>query len=294
MENLLQTDLPGLKPFSRGKVRDIYEVGENVLIVTTDRISAFDVVLPTGIPRKGEALTQISRFWFEKTRDIAPNHLITANVDEMPAEVRAHADVLRSRSMLVKKGGVYPVECIVRGYLAGSGWKDYRKGGAICGIKLPPGLREADMLEQPIFTPTTKAEEGHDMPMTFDEVCNTVGRETAENMRDKSIEIYSAAREYAKSRGIIICDTKFEWAEVDGELTLVDELLTPDSSRFWPADKWRPGRSQESFDKQFVRDYLEGIGWNKRPPAPELPQEVARKTSEKYQEAYRLLTGESL
>ncbi len=294
MENLLQTDLPGLKPFSRGKVRDIYEVGENVLIVTTDRISAFDIVLPTGIPRKGEALTQISRFWFEKTRDIAPNHLITANVDEMPAEVRAHADVLRSRSMLVKKGGVYPVECIVRGYLAGSGWKDYRKGGAICGIKLPPGLCEADMLEQPIFTPTTKAEEGHDMPMTFDEVCNTVGRETAENMRDKSIEIYSAAREYAKSRGIIICDTKFEWAEVDGELTLVDELLTPDSSRFWPADKWRPGHSQESFDKQFVRDYLEGIGWNKRPPAPELPQEVARKTSEKYQEAYRLLTGESL
>lgn len=294
MENLLQTDLPGLKPFSRGKVRDIYEVGENVLMVTTDRISAFDVVLPTGIPRKGEALTQISRFWFEKTRDIAPNHLITANVDEMPAEVRAHADVLRGRSMLVKKGGVYPVECIVRGYLAGSGWKDYRKGGAICGIKLPPGLREADMLEQPIFTPTTKAEEGHDMPMTFDEACNTVGHETAENMRDKSIEIYSAAREYAKSRGIIICDTKFEWAEVDGELTLVDELLTPDSSRFWPVDKWRPGRSQESFDKQFVRDYLEGIGWNKRPPAPELPQEVARKTSEKYQEAYRLLTGESL
>ncbi len=294
MENLLQTDLPGLKPFSRGKVRDIYEVGENVLIVTTDRISAFDVVLPTGIPRKGEALTQISRFWFEKTRDIAPNHLITTNVDEMPAEVRAHADVLRGRSMLVKKGGVYPVECIVRGFLAGSGWKDYRKDGAICGIKLPPGLREADMLEQPIFTPTTKAEEGHDMPMTFDEVCNTVGRETAENMRDKSIEIYSAAREYAKSRGIIICDTKFEWAEVDGELTLIDELLTPDSSRFWPADKWRPGRSQESFDKQFVRDYLEGVGWNKRPPAPELPQQVARKTSEKYQDAYRLLTGESL
>ena len=294
MENLLQTDLPGLKPFSRGKVRDIYEVGENVLIVTTDRISAFDVILPAGIPRKGEALTQISRFWFEKTRDIAPNHLITANVNEMPTEVRAHADVLRGRSMLVKKGGVYPVECIVRGYLAGSGWKDYRKGGAICGIKLPPGLREADMLEQPIFTPTTKAEEGHDMPMAFDEVCGVVGREIAENMRDKSIEIYSAAREYAKSRGIIICDTKFEWAEVDGELTLVDELLTPDSSRFWPADRWQPGRSQESFDKQFVRDYLEGIGWNKQPPAPELPQEVARKTSEKYQEAYRLLTGESL
>ncbi len=294
MENLLQTELPGLKSFSRGKVRDIYEVGENLLIVTTDRISAFDVVLPTGIPRKGEALTQISSFWFEKMRSIAPNHLITAEVDEMPEEVRAHAGVLRGRSMLVKKGRVYPVECIVRGYLAGSGWKEYREGGTICGIKLPPGLREADMLERAIFTPTTKADEGHDMPMTFDEVCGVVGRETAERMRDKSIEIYSAAREYAKSRGIIVCDTKFEWAEIDGELTLVDELLTPDSSRFWPADRWEPGQSQESFDKQFVRDYLESIGWNKKPPAPELPPEVARKTSEKYLEAYRLLTGESL
>jgi phosphoribosylaminoimidazole-succinocarboxamide synthase len=294
VENLLQTELPGLKSFSRGKVRDIYEVGENLLIVTTDRISAFDVVLPMGIPRKGEALTQVSSFWFEKMRNIAPNHLITAEVDEMPEEVRAHAGVLRGRSMLVKKGRVYPVECIVRGYLAGSGWKEYRGSGTICGIKLPPGLREADMLERAIFTPTTKADEGHDMPMTFDEVCGVVGRETAERMRDKSIEIYSAAREYAKSRGIIICDTKFEWAEIDGELTLVDELLTPDSSRFWPADRWEPGQSQESFDKQFVRDYLESIGWNKKPPAPELPPEVARKTSEKYLEAYRLLTGESL
>jgi len=294
MENLLQTELPGLKSFSRGKVRDIYEVGKNLLIVTTDRISAFDVVLPTAIPRKGEALTQISSFWFEKMRSIAPNHLITAEVDEMPEEVRAHVGVLRGRSMLVKKGRVYPVECIVRGYLAGSGWKEYRAAGTICGIKLPPGLREADMLEQPIFTPTTKVDEGHDMPMTFEEVCGVVGRETAERMRDKSIEIYSAAREYAKSRGIIICDTKFEWAEIDGELTLVDELLTPDSSRFWPADRWKPGRSQESFDKQFVRDYLESIGWNKQPPAPALPPEVARKTGEKYITAYKSLTGKEL
>ncbi|RKY28293.1 MAG: phosphoribosylaminoimidazolesuccinocarboxamide synthase [Planctomycetota bacterium] len=294
MENLLQTELPGLKSFSRGKVRDIYEVGKNLLIVTTDRISAFDVVLPTAIPRKGEALTQISSFWFEKMRSIAPNHLITAEVDEMPEEVRAHVGVLRGRSMLVKKGRVYPVECIVRGYLAGSGWKEYRAAGTICGIKLPPGLREADMLEQPIFTPTTKVDEGHDMPMAFEEVCGVVGRETAERMRDKSIEIYSAAREYAKSRGIIICDTKFEWAEIDGELTLVDELLTPDSSRFWPADRWKPGRSQESFDKQFVRDYLESIGWNKQPPAPALPPEVARKTGEKYITAYKSLTGKEL
>jgi len=294
MENLLQTELPGLKSFSRGKVRDIYEVGKNLLIVTTDRISAFDVVLPTAIPRKGEALTQISSFWFEKMRSIAPNHLITAEVDEMPEEVRAHVGVLRGRSMLVKKGRVYPVECIVRGYLAGSGWKEYRAAGTICGIKLPPGLREADMLEQPIFTPTTKVDEGHDMPMTFEEVCGVVGRETAERMRDKSIEIYSAAREYAKSRGIIICDTKFEWAEIDGELTLVDELLTPDSSRFWPADRWKPGRSQESFDKQFVRDYLESIGWNKQPPAPALPPEGARKTGEKYITAYKSLTGKEL
>lgn len=293
-QNMLRADLPGLTPFSRGKVRDIYRVGENLLIVTTDRISAFDVVLPTPIPRKGEALTQISRFWFDKMRGLAPDHMITADVEEMPEEVRAHADVLRGRSMLVRKGRVYPVECVVRGFLAGSGWKDYRKTGAICGIKLPKGLRESDMLERPIFTPTTKAQEGHDLPVTFDEVCGMVGREIAEQMRDRSIEIYSAAREYAKSRGIIICDTKFEWADIGGEMTLVDEALTPDSSRFWPADRWRPGEPQESFDKQYVRDYLEGLGWDKQPPAPELPPEVAKKTSEKYLEAYRLLTGRTL
>jgi phosphoribosylaminoimidazole-succinocarboxamide synthase len=291
---LLETELPGLKPFSRGKVRDIYEIDGGLLIVTTDRISAFDVVLPTGIPRKGEALTQISRFWFEKTRGIAPNHMITADVNKMPAEVRRHKAVLKGRAMLVKKGKVFPVECVVRGYLAGSGWKEYRESGTICGIKLPPGLREADMLKTPIFTPTTKASEGHDMPITFDDVVKMIGRGNAETLRDKSIEIYGAAREYAMSRGIIICDTKFEWADIEGAITLVDEALTPDSSRFWPAEKWVPGRAQESFDKQFVRDYLEGIGWDKKPPAPELPPEVARKTSVKYVEAYRLLTGREL
>jgi phosphoribosylaminoimidazole-succinocarboxamide synthase len=291
---LLTAELPGLKPFSRGKVRDIYEVDGNLLIVTTDRISAFDVVLPTGIPRKGEALTQISRFWFDRTRAIAPNHMITADINEMPPDVKKHAAQLNGRAMLVRKGKVFPVECVARGYLAGSGWKEYRERGTICGLKLPPGLRESDMLESPIFTPTTKAAEGHDMAITFDDVCKMVGRKTAETLRDKGIAIYTAAREYAMSRGIIICDTKFEWANIDGVITLADEALTPDSSRFWPADKWEPGRSQESFDKQFVRDYLESIGWNKQPPAPALPPDVVRKTSEKYVEAYRLLTGREL
>jgi len=293
-ECLLRADIPGLRPFSCGKVRDIYEIDGKLLIVTTDRISAFDVVFPTGIPRKGEALTQISRFWFEKTRPIAPNHMITADIDKMPPEVKKHAAQLKGRGMLVNKGKVFPVECVVRGYLAGSGWKEYRASGTICGIKLTPGLRESDMLETPIFTPTTKAAEGHDTPITFDEVCAMVGKKTAEILRGKSIEIYSEARKYAMSRGIIICDTKFEWAEINGVITLADEALTPDSSRFWPADRWQPGRAQESFDKQFVRDYLEGIGWDKKPPAPELPPEVVRKTSEKYLDAYRLLTGRKL
>lgn len=290
-ECLLNTDLPGLKLVSRGKVRDIYEVGGDLLIVATDRISAFNVILPTPIPRKGEALTRISSFWFDKMRTVAPNHMITADVAKMPAALQKHAAQLNGRAMLVKRGKVFPVECVVRGFLAGSGLKEYRASGSVCGVKLPPGLKEADMLDTPIFTPTTKGSEGHDMPITFDEVRKMVGEKVATALRDKSIAIYSAAREYAKSRGIIICDTKFEWADIGGVITLVDELLTPDSSRFWPADKWRPGSAQESFDKQFVRDYLEGIGWDKRPPAPELPPEVVKKTSEKYSEAYRLLTG---
>ncbi len=284
----------GLKRFSAGKVRDIFDLGEHLLIVASDRISAFDVVLPQGIPHKGAALTQISRFWFGRTADLAPNHMVEADVDKMPEEVRANSDILRGRSMLVKKGKVFPVECIVRGYIAGSGWKEYQKSGTICSIKLPEGLRHGDRLEEPIFTPTTKAEVGHDEPMTFEQMCGRVGRETAVVLRDKSIEIYNAAREYALPKGIIICDTKFEWADIDGEITLVDELLTPDSSRFWPAEKWTPGSPQESFDKQPVRDYLESTGWNKQPPAPDLPEEVVEQTSRRYREAYRRLTDSEL
>ena len=291
---LTKIEPAGLKRFSAGKVRDIFDLGGHLLIVASDRISAFDVVLPQGIPQKGAALTQVSRFWFERTAALVPNHMVETDVDKMPEEVRANADILRGRSMLVKKGKVFPVECVVRGYIAGSGWKEYRKSGTVCGIKLPEGLRHGDRLEEPIFTPTTKAETGHDEPMTFEQMCDRVGRETAMVLRDKSIEVYNAACEYALPKGIIICDTKFEWADIGGEITLVDELLTPDSSRFWPAEKWTPGSTQESFDKQPVRDYLESIGWNKQPPPPDLPEEVVEQTSGRYREAYRRLTGSEL
>lgn len=291
---LLQTNLPGLEPIARGKVRDIYEVGDELMIVATDRISAFDYILQTGIPRKGEVLTQLSLFWFDFLADITPNHLITANVQTFPAPLPDFKDQLEGRSMLVSRAEMLPVECVARGYLSGSGWKDYQQTGAVCGIQLPPGLRESDKLPEPLFTPATKATSGHDINISFDEAAGIMGRDVAEKARDLTLRIYAKASDYARERGIIIADTKFEFGFIDGELVLADEALTPDSSRFWPADEYEPGRAQRSFDKQYVRDYLESIHWNKQPPAPALPDEVARNTSAKYVEAYRLLSGKSL
>ncbi len=293
---LLQTSLSGLQLLRRGKVRDVYLVDEDrLLIVATDRISAFDCVLPTPIERKGEVLTALSQFWFDKLGHIVPNHLITTNVDEMPEVVRSHAQTLKGRSMLVRRGEVFPVECVVRGYLVGSGWKDYLKTGEVCGIKLPAGLRESEELPEPLFTPSTKAEQGHDENISEDQVRAILGEETTSLLRDTSLQLYSAARDYARTRGIIIADTKFEFGlDKNQELVLVDEVLTPDSSRFWPADSYEPGRSQPSFDKQFVRDYLETLAWDKKPPAPPIPPEVATATTGRYLDAYKLLTGKEL
>ncbi len=288
-----KTELP-FKLFKRGKVRDIYEIDDNLLIVATDRISAFDFVLPDPIPNKGIYLTQLSIFWFEKMKNIVDNHLISGDVEDFPDELKDYRDVLDKRSMLVTKTEVIPVECIVRGYLSGSGWKEYQKKGEICGVKLPKGLRESEKLDEPIFTPTTKAEKGHDMPITFEQLKDMVGKETAEKLRDLSIEIYEKARDYAYQRGIIIADTKFEFGVKDGEIILVDELLTPDSSRFWPLDKYEPGKPQPSFDKQYVRDYLTSTGWDKNSPPPHLPEEVIRETEKKYREAFERLTGKRL
>jgi phosphoribosylaminoimidazole-succinocarboxamide synthase len=291
---VLQTNLSGLELHNRGKVRDIYRAGENLLIVATDRISAFDCILPTGIPYKGKVLTALSLFWFDLLKDVTENHLITAEVEEMPEPARRHADVLRGRSMLVRKAQIIPIECVVRGYLAGSGWKEYRQTGMVCGIKLPPGLREADMLPEPIFTPATKASSGHDENVSFERAAEMAGADTAAELRRRTLAVYQKASAYARSRGIIISDTKFEWGRVAGRMVLADEVLTPDSSRFWPADKYAPGRSQPSYDKQFVRDYLETLSWDKRPPAPPLPEDVVRQTSQKYLEAYEKLTGKKL
>ncbi len=288
-----KTELP-FKLFKRGKVRDIYEIDDNLLIVATDRISAFDFVLPDPIPNKGIYLTQLSIFWFEKMKDIIDNHLISGDVEDFPDELKDYRDVLDKRSMLVTKTEVIPVECIVRGYLSGSGWKEYQKKGEICGVKLPKGLRESEKLDEPIFTPTTKAEKGHDMPITFEQLKDMVGKETAEKLRDLSIEIYEKARDYAYQRGIIIADTKFEFGVKDGEIILVDELLTPDSSRFWPLDAYEPGKPQPSFDKQYVRDYLTSTGWDKNSPPPHLPEEVIRETEKRYREAFERLTGKRL
>jgi len=290
-EPLVQTDLDGLELLNRGKVRDIYSLASGLLIVTTDRISCFDVVLSAAIPCKGKVLTRLTEFWLGYLKDVAPNHLITTDVDRMGAEVRPHRDLLRGRSMLAKRAKVLPVECVVRGYLAGSGWKSYSKDGTVCGIELPPGLRESDRLPEPIFTPTTKAATGHDEPMSMPEVARAVGAELAGRMRGLSLAVYGRAAAYAAERGIIISDTKFEWGLCDGALTLVDEVLTPDSSRFWPADSYEPGRPQASYDKQYVRDWLDKAGWNREPPVPPLPDEVVRKTAEKYLEACRQLTG---
>jgi phosphoribosylaminoimidazole-succinocarboxamide synthase len=289
-----QTDLAGLELINRGKVRDIYRVGQNLLIVATDRLSAFDVVLPTGIPYKGKVLTALSLFWFDLLKDATENHLITASVEEMPEAVRQHADVLRGRTMLVRKAEIIPIECVVRGYLAGSGWKEYRQSGTVCGIRLPAGLRESDRLPEPIFTPATKAASGHDENVSFERAAGIVGAETAAELRRRTLSVYQRASAYARQRGIIISDTKFEWGRVEGRTVLADEVLTPDSSRFWPADKYAPGGPQSSFDKQFVRDYLETLSWDKRPPAPPLPEDVVRQTSQKYLEAYERLTGKKL
>ena len=292
---LLQTDFPDLKLFASGKVRDVYELGSNhLLFVATDRISAFDYVLATGIPHKGRVLTQLSLFWFEFLKDLVPNHLVTADVSRYPQEAQKYADQLRGRSMLVQRAEMFPVECVVRGYLSGSGWKEYKANGSVCGIKLPAGLHESDQLPEPIFTPATKATTGHDENISFEQMAKIVDPEDSRKLRDLSLAVYKKAADYARGKGIIIADTKFEFGRTAAGITLADEVLTPDSSRFWPADKYKPGMTQESFDKQYVRDYLEEIRWNKQPPAPALPAEVARRTSEKYGEAYRQLTGRQL
>jgi phosphoribosylaminoimidazole-succinocarboxamide synthase len=291
---LLETDLPGIEQHGRGKVRDIYRVGNDLLIVATDRISAFDYILASGIPDKGRVLTQLSLFWFDHLREVVPNHLLTTRVEDYPAVLHPFAEQLEGRSMLVKRAKMIEIECVARGYISGSGWKDYKATGAICGIPLPKGLQESSKLPQPIFTPATKAESGHDENISFDKVVHSVGAELAEKLRTLTLDIYSRAARYAETQGIIIADTKFEFGFIGDQLVLADEVLTPDSSRFWPMETYRAGGPQQSYDKQYVRDFLEAIQWNKRPPAPALPEEVARRTSEKYKEAYRLLSGKIL
>ncbi len=291
---ILETELPGLRRVNRGKVRDIYETDGKLLIVATDRISAFDSILPTGIPFKGKVLTGLTLFWLAFLKGIVENHLVTADVAQMGPTVRGQEETLRGRSMLVRKAKVFPIECVVRGYLAGSGWSGYRENGAVCGIELPAGLKESDKLPEPIFTPSTKAESGHDENISFDRMVNSIGREAAQTLRDKSLEVYRRAADYARDKGIIICDTKFEWGLADGRVILIDEVLTPDSSRLWPAEGYAPGHAQPSFDKQYVRDWLTQSGWNKEPPAPALPAQVVRKTSEKYRQAYEILTGRKI
>ncbi|HEX2436941.1 MAG TPA: phosphoribosylaminoimidazolesuccinocarboxamide synthase [Methylomirabilota bacterium] len=292
---IVETSLAGLTLHGRGKVRDIYDLGETFLIVASDRLSAFDVVLPTPIPDKGKVLTQMSEFWFDHFKALVPHHLISTRVEDFPPEVRRHREQVQGRSMLVRKATVFPVECVVRGYLAGSGLKDYQKTGAICGVSLPPGLRESDRLPEPIFTPATKAAVGlHDENISEAEAGRLIGSDNIRRLKALSLEIYNRAAEYAAKRGIIVCDTKFEFGTIDGRITLIDEVLTPDSSRFWPADQYSPGKPQPSYDKQFVRDYLEQIGFNKRPPGPALPDDVVRGTSAKYVEALTRITGRPL
>ena len=292
---LLQTDFGDINLLTSGKVRDVYQLdNEHLLFIATDRISAFDYVLATGIPHKGRVLTQISLFWFDFLSDIVPNHLVTADVNRYPQVARKYGDQLRGRSMLVQRAEMFPVECVVRGYISGSAWKEYKATGKVCGIDLPGGLKESNAFPEPIFTPATKAATGHDENISFEQMCEIVGRDTATNLRDLTLKIYKKAAAYARERGIIIADTKFEFGRTAKGITLADEVLTPDSSRFWPADKYAPGGSQESYDKQYVRDYLEQIQWSKQPPAPALPPEVARRTSEKYLEAYSRLTGRKL
>ncbi|MBI3272811.1 MAG: phosphoribosylaminoimidazolesuccinocarboxamide synthase [Planctomycetes bacterium] len=293
-QTVSETALPGLPTPHRGKVRDLYDLGDSMLLVTTDRLSAFDVVLPDPVPWKGHVLTALSLFWFDFLAATTPNHLLGTDVARMPEAVRPHAEVLQGRTLWVKKARVFPAECVVRGYLSGSGWKEYRATGAICGVRLPAGLRESDRLPEPIFTPSTKATVGHDQNISFSEMERRVGAADAGKLRDLSLAVYRRAAEHALTRGIILADTKFEWGLHEGRLILVDEVLTPDSSRFWPLDRYAPGGAQPSYDKQFVRDYLESISWNKQPPAPALPAHVLEGTSRKYLEAYRQLTGREL
>ena len=291
---LLQLDLPGVRKLKSGKVREVFDLNDRLLFVATDRISAFDCIMPNGIPRKGEVLTQISYFWFAQTEAFQPNHLLSRGDDPLPATLQPYAAQLTRRSMIVKKAQPLAIECVVRGYLAGSGWKEYREHQTVCGIKLPPGLVESSELPMPIFTPATKAESGHDENIPFAQAAQIVGADVAEQVRAASLKLYRFASDYARRRGIIIADTKFEFGLLDGKLMLIDEVLTPDSSRFWPADQYQPGKAQPSFDKQFVRDYLEALDWDKTPPAPALPPEVVARTQAKYLEAYERLTGSKL
>jgi phosphoribosylaminoimidazole-succinocarboxamide synthase len=291
-KTVFETDFPGLNLLKRGKVRDIYDIGENLLIVATDRISAFDVVMPDPIPEKGRVLTQISIFWFDIMKPLIKNHLVTSNVDEYPDECKPYKEILRDRSMLVKKADPLPIECVVRGYISGSGWKSYQKTGDICGIKLPQGMRESDKLPETIFTPSTKEEIGlHDININFDQAVEKIGKEYAQRVKELSVAVYEKGVEVAADLGIIIADTKFEFGFDKGELILIDEVLTPDSSRFWPKASFQPGGPQDSFDKQYVRDYLISIGWEKKPPGPKFPGDVIKNTSKKYLEALKLFTG---
>jgi len=290
MSVVTNTDLP-LKAFKKGKVRDVYEANNKLLLVVTDRISAFDYVLEDPIPKKGICLTQISKFWFDYFKDTIPNQVISTNVSDFPIELKDHLDVLEGRTMLVKKAKIFPIECIVRGYISGSAWKSYQKDGTVCGIKLPEGLKESDKFNEPLFTPSTKAEEGHDINISFEEMKKIIGEKDAEKIKELSLKIYKEGTEYARKKGIIIADTKFEFGKIGDEIILVDEVLTPDSSRFWPADLYEPGKSQPSFDKQYVRDYLNSTGWDKNSDPPRLPQEIITGTQNKYFEAYERITG---
>ncbi len=291
---IYETNFPGLELLRRGKVRDIYDLGEHLLIVATDRLSAYDVVMPQPIPHKGKVLTQISNYWFEMMEDIIPNHLVSTRIEDFPATCRSYADELRGRSIVVKKTRPLAIECVARGYISGSGWSEYRQSKSVCGIRLPDGLLESSQLPQPIFTPATKAEVGHDENIDFERAASIVGREIAENVRRHTLAIYKRGVEIAEKKGIIIADTKMEFGLLNGQLILIDELLTPDSSRFWPAATYKPGSAQESFDKQFVRDYLLSINFNKRPPGPKLPEEVIMRTSDLYREALKKLTGKDI
>ncbi len=295
MDAVYQTDIKELELIHRGKVRDLYRCGENILMVATDRISAFDVVFNEPVPDKGKVLNQISLFWFDRLKEMVPNHIVESDVERFPKELQPYTDILKGRSVIVKNAKPLAIECIVRGYITGSGWKEYQRTGAVCGIKLPEGLKESEKLPEPIFTPSTKADIGeHDENIDFEKACEIVGRETAEKVRDLSLAIYKDAADYALSKGIIIADTKFEFGFIGSDLCLIDEVLTPDSSRFWPLDSYQPGRSQPSFDKQFVRDYLESIGWDKKPPAPKLPDDIIEKTRQRYLEAYSRITGKEV